>query len=69
MHEITGLTSAPPQPFRPSERPRAIVGFMVTAWRYFEPPDLVRMGAWLTIVEFVILLLLVPFYWPLIGIH
>jgi hypothetical protein len=27
------------------------------------------MGAWLTIVEFVILLLLVPFYWPLIGIH
>ena len=27
-----------------------------------------RMGAWLTLVEFVILVLLVPFYWPLIGI-
>jgi solute carrier family 13 (sodium-dependent dicarboxylate transporter), member 2/3/5 len=43
-----------------------IVGY---SYGYFEPRDLVRMGAWLTIVEFVILLLLVPFYWPLIGIH
>jgi di/tricarboxylate transporter len=43
-----------------------IVGY---SYGYFEPRDLVRMGAWLTIVEFVILVLLVPFYWPLIGIH
>jgi len=27
------------------------------------------MGAWLTLVEFVVLLLLVPFYWPLIGLQ
>ena len=33
------------------------------------PRDLLRMGAWLTVVEFVILVLLVPLYWPLIGIH
>jgi hypothetical protein len=24
--------------------------------------------AWLTVVEFLIVILLVPFYWPLIGI-
>jgi hypothetical protein len=30
--------------------------------------DLVRMGACLTVVEFLALLLLVPFYWPLIGL-
>jgi di/tricarboxylate transporter len=43
-----------------------IVGY---SYGYFEPRDLVRMGAWLTIVEFIILVLLVPFYWPLIGIQ
>jgi len=42
-----------------------IVGY---SYGYFESRDLVRMGAWLTIVEFVVLVLLVPFYWPLIGI-
>jgi anion transporter len=36
---------------------------------YFEARDLVRVGAWLTVIEFLILLLLVPFYWPLIGIY
>jgi anion transporter len=36
---------------------------------YFEARDLIRIGAWLTLVEFLILLLLVPFYWPLIGIY
>jgi di/tricarboxylate transporter len=36
---------------------------------YFEARDLMRIGAWLTLVEFLILLLLVPFYWPLIGIY
>ena len=38
------------------------------SYGYFEARDLVRMGAWLTIVEFVVLVLLVPFYWPLLGI-
>jgi di/tricarboxylate transporter len=27
-----------------------------------------RMGAWLTVVEFLALLPMVPFYWPLIGL-
>ena len=35
---------------------------------YFAARDLVRMGACLTVVEFLALLLLVPFYWPLIGL-
>ena len=43
-----------------------IVGY---SYGYFEPRDLVKIGAWLTVVEFLILLLLVPFWWPLIGIR
>jgi hypothetical protein len=43
-----------------------IVGY---SYGYFEARDLIRIGAWLTVVEFVILMLLVPFYWPLIGIY
>jgi solute carrier family 13 (sodium-dependent dicarboxylate transporter), member 2/3/5 len=43
-----------------------IVGY---SYGYFEARDLVRVGAWLTVVEFVVLMLLVPFYWPLIGIQ
>lgn len=43
-----------------------IVGY---SYGYFEARDLLRMGAVLTIVEFVVLVLLVPFYWPLIGIQ
>jgi di/tricarboxylate transporter len=39
------------------------------SYGYFEARDLVRIGAWLTVLEFLILLLLVPFYWPLIGIY
>jgi anion transporter len=39
------------------------------SYGYFEARDLVRIGAWLTIVEFVVLMFLVPFYWPLIGIY
>ena len=42
-----------------------IVGY---SYGYFEARDLVRIGAWLTVVEFVILALMVPFYWPLLGI-
>lgn len=43
-----------------------IVGY---SYGYFEARDLVRVGAWLTVLEFIVLMLLVPFYWPLIGIH
>jgi anion transporter len=39
------------------------------SYGYFEARDLIRIGAWLTVVEFLMLLLLVPFYWPLIGIY
>jgi di/tricarboxylate transporter len=43
-----------------------IVGY---SYGYFEARDLVKIGAWLTVVEFIVLMLLVPFYWPLLGIH
>jgi solute carrier family 13 (sodium-dependent dicarboxylate transporter), member 2/3/5 len=43
-----------------------IVGY---SYGYFEARDLVRMGWWLTVVEFIVLMLMVPFYWPLIGIQ
>lgn len=38
------------------------------AYGYFEAKDLLRVGLVLTIVEGLILLVLVPFYWPLIGV-
>jgi solute carrier family 13 (sodium-dependent dicarboxylate transporter), member 2/3/5 len=43
-----------------------IVGY---SYGYFEARDLVRIGWWLTVVEFLVLMLMVPFYWPLIGVH
>jgi solute carrier family 13 (sodium-dependent dicarboxylate transporter), member 2/3/5 len=43
-----------------------IVGY---SYGYFDARDLVRVGAWLTVIEFLVLMVLVPFYWPLIGIH
>jgi sodium-dependent dicarboxylate transporter 2/3/5 len=45
-------------------------GVMVTGYSYgyFEPKDLVKVGLCLTAVESLVLLLIVPFYWPLIGI-
>lgn len=43
-----------------------IVGY---SYGYFEARDLVKIGFWLTLVEFAVLMILVPFYWPLIGIH
>jgi di/tricarboxylate transporter len=42
-----------------------VVGY---SYGYFEGKDLLRIGFWLTILQIVLLLLLVPFYWPLIGI-
>ena len=42
-----------------------VVGY---SYGYFTARDLLKVGAALTIVESLILMLLVPFYWPLIGI-
>jgi anion transporter len=43
---------------------------LVVGYSYgcFTAGDMFKVGAWLTIVESLILLLLVPFYWPWIGI-
>jgi di/tricarboxylate transporter len=38
------------------------------SYGYFGARDLLRIGFSLTAVEAVILLVLVPYYWPLIGI-
>ena len=43
-----------------------IVGY---SFGYFQARDLLRLGLLLTIIEFVAILLIVPFYWPLLGIH
>jgi di/tricarboxylate transporter len=42
-----------------------IVGY---SYGYFTPKDMFRMGLALTVIEFFVLLLVVPFWWPLIGI-
>jgi sodium-dependent dicarboxylate transporter 2/3/5 len=42
-----------------------IVGY---SYGYFTPKDMLRMGFALTVIEFVLLLLVVPLWWPLIGI-
>jgi len=42
-----------------------IVGY---SYGYFDGRDMLRIGLSLTIVESILLLLVVPFYWPLIGI-
>ena len=46
-------------------------GVMVMGYSYgyFEARDLFRVGLFLTILESVLLLVIVPFYWPLIGIR
>jgi solute carrier family 13 (sodium-dependent dicarboxylate transporter), member 2/3/5 len=43
-----------------------IVGY---SFGYFRARDLLRIGLLLTIVEFIAIMLIVPFYWPLIGIR
>jgi len=43
-----------------------IVGY---SYGYFTARDLLRIGWWLTVVEFAILIVLVQFYWPLLGVH
>jgi len=42
-----------------------VVGY---SYGYFTPKDMLRMGFALTVIEFLILLLVVPFWWPFIGI-
>lgn len=42
-----------------------IIGY---SFGYFRPRDLLRLGILLTLVEFVAIVLIVPFYWPLIGV-
>ena len=46
-------------------------GVMVTGYSYgyFDSKDLLRVGLCLTVVESLVLLLIVPFYWPLLGIR
>ena len=39
------------------------------SYGYFKATDLLRVGFCLTVVESLVLLLIVPFYWPLIGIR
>lgn len=43
-----------------------IIGY---SYGYFAARDLLYLGALLTVIEFVVLVLLVLFYWPLIGLH
>ena len=44
----------------------SIIGY---SYGYFRAIDLVKLGILLTVFEFLMLLIAVPFYWPLIGIH
>lgn len=43
-----------------------IVGY---SYRCFTAKDLLRLGLCLSIVDSLLLLIVAPFYWPLIGIH
>jgi di/tricarboxylate transporter len=42
-----------------------VVGY---SYGYFTTRDLFRVGLWMSVVDSLLLLLVVPFYWPLIGI-
>ena len=39
------------------------------AYGYFDSRDVFRVGLWVTLAESLVLLLLVPLYWPLLGIR
>ncbi len=39
------------------------------SYGYFETKDLLKVGAVLAIVEGLLLIVLVPLYWPLIGLN
>jgi sodium-dependent dicarboxylate transporter 2/3/5 len=38
------------------------------SYGYFDHQDMLKVGAALSVVTYIILVLLVPLYWPLIGI-
>lgn len=42
-----------------------VVGY---SFGYFTPRDMFRMGLALTVIEFLLLLVIVPFWWPVIGL-
>jgi solute carrier family 13 (sodium-dependent dicarboxylate transporter), member 2/3/5 len=42
-----------------------IVGY---SYGYFTSKDLLKLGLWMSLVDSLLLLIIVPFYWPLIGI-
>lgn len=42
-----------------------IVGY---SYGYFTSRDLLRLGLWMSVADSILLLVVVPFYWPLIGI-
>jgi di/tricarboxylate transporter len=43
-----------------------IIGY---AYGYFRPKDILRLGLLMSAVDSLLLLLVVPVYWPLIGIR
>ncbi len=43
-----------------------IVGY---SYGYFKARDLLYIGTLLTVIEFIAILVIVPVYWPLIGIR
>lgn len=47
---------------------QSAVLIMGYSYGYFEPKDLFKIGGTLAVLEFLILLLVVAFYWPLIGL-
>jgi len=42
-----------------------VVGY---SYGYFDSRDMLRVGAWLTVAQAIILVIMVPLYWPLIGL-
>jgi solute carrier family 13 (sodium-dependent dicarboxylate transporter), member 2/3/5 len=42
-----------------------VVGY---SYGYFDGRDMLRVGAWLTVAQAIILVIMVPLYWPLIGL-
>jgi di/tricarboxylate transporter len=39
------------------------------SYGYFDSRDMLKIGLVLSIIEGIVLLVLVPLYWPLIGLH
>ena len=52
-------------PLAASQSAVLIVGY---SFGYFSSKDLFRLGFCMSIIDSVLLLLVVPFYWPLLGI-